>query len=363
MSNINTLKKSLSKKYKIDSDIFDFYSEYDYSLTYEENYTIIDEKLKELFGSSENDLYSQYQEEEIKTFKKNSFSEKIKSLFYKDDKKQLKTYDKLSQNSSISNSFNFKMNFYLNALLKSKTNHCLLINGTAGIGKTYYLKQELASNNKLKYKFISSMLPPTQFYKILHEYKDYNLIIFDDVRDIYNSRTINFLMSATDKERICSWISNASALKGTKPFKLNAKIIIINNFIPKRFKDNYKALESRSFNLNFELSKKDFIIRLKEISILKKIPLEVTDYLITLLTSKPYLIIDLRTLDKAYLFYTINKDIWKDLLLENLGIDEDLKAFWKATQEAETETERSKLFKYYSNKSIRSYWRLKKLMS
>lgn len=126
----------------------------------------------------------------------------------------------------------------------------LLVTGTAGIGKTKTVKEQLQDKGQA-YKYFSGGIKNARaLYQVLYDNNDKNLVlVFDDVNNILrNKEAIELLRVATtnDKKREITYTDNVIKA-GNRKYKpqmiFESRIIIITN-IPKKKLD--KAIVSRT---------------------------------------------------------------------------------------------------------------------
>jgi hypothetical protein len=173
------------------------------------------------------------------------------------------------------------LNESLKAISKG-TIQILILKGDAGNGKSYTTLKYLKDNNK-DFGYIDSYATPLGFYEILYNNKDKDIIIFDDVHGIQDSRIISMFKSAcwnsqnSNKKRTVSYHSTGKReqMKLPDSCEIKSKIILILNEDIKGF----EPIINRGISINFDFSFKEKIKIFKNIKDKKNIDEEVIKYI------------------------------------------------------------------------------------
>jgi len=168
----------------------------------------------------------------------------------------------------------------LKALLGENFN-LLICKGEAGFGKSHRVKEFLKEND-VSHAWFSSYATPLKFYDLLHENKDKEVIVFDDVQSIDNNLIKGMLKSACwsvlNEKRKVSYYTTSEAIKKLgcpEEFEINANIILIYNYdMP-----DYAPLISRGLTIDINFSFKEKIQILEELREKANIYEEVLDYI------------------------------------------------------------------------------------
>ena len=252
---------------------------------------------------------------------------------------------------------------YLKLITDDKTKiNCLVIESEQGIGKTTIVKNILKQLNK-EVLYINSYTTSLAFYKIIY-YNRFKNIILDDVYGLYNDeKGISILraLTNTEKVRYINYQSTSDKLDVPSSFVFEGSITILTNKITNEM-DNSLLGRAIHRTINFTLKEKlDFVesiikfqyglnaFEIKEILDFLKINVDET--------TKNF---SFRSVLKIVEFYKHNKEIWKELGLEELEKDEilvfikDLIAKYKQVNEQVEE------FIELTGRSRRTFFRLKK---
>lgn len=268
--NVDKLKTQLIKKYpelinKIDT--FDFNSEYDTTLTYQENYKQILEKLKQLgliekFKENKiRDIDKIYQEQE-QLWKQKMLEEELKELREIQEKRYSEIIAK--QNTEIQKYY-LELEHNINMLLNYNEHYGLIILGKAGIGKSFNTAITL---KKMGFNFYiqTGNITSLSLFHLLYAYrKEKDVLIFDDTQALLkNKETLSLLNSAlwcVEGTRILMWKSTTKKLMCPQTFEYRGKIIILANQLPKN-----EPIFSRTLTYNLDFSREELIELMYEIA-------------------------------------------------------------------------------------------------
>ena len=184
--NKDRLKKKVKDLIGEDFDLFDFNSEYDSNLTYEENFNIIIPKVKLLVGGVPKLKKDCHMDNgKYKEMVKNSF-EKYKigceHRFEKDLNKILEQLDSKKFKEKF-----FKPESYIKMVVK---NHLkgFMLSGEGGLGKSYLTLKTLKECG-LKiyedYAYLKGYITTLELYHFIYENKN-KLIVLDDINILDN---------------------------------------------------------------------------------------------------------------------------------------------------------------------------------
>lgn len=229
-----------------DYDKLDFSAELDRSLSVSENKELFKQKFAPFYKKNIKDLIEKAQLEEEK--------EKLQkiNLARNEELKAIEEFKKIDLSGKVT----FRKFEIIQQLLKCLSfYHSVIIEGEAGLGKTYsildYFNKEYKEEN---YTYLSGYVTPLSFYKFLWENKEKTIII-DDVVGIHNQKVMSLLKSvlfSTNGKRSVSYLTTfkeAQELPST--FIFEGKIIYLTNKFPSGYDED--AVKSRAFfyNLNF----------------------------------------------------------------------------------------------------------------
>lgn len=208
--------------------------------------------------------------------------------------------------------FNVPSNL-IGTLLNTDEFHGLLLYGAGGLGKTVCTMDKLhAELREHEIHYQNGYTTPLALYETLHTYRDYKVIVLDDVEGLFgNKLSVSILKGAlwkSDGVRKVSYTSTSSILaKRLLPyaFPIKAKIIIMCNEVPNFEKPDLKALVNRmlAYEVRFTYQEKmdickEFLFAEKMSEPLKERVLDV----LTKNTSAATVDFSFRTLKKAIAF-------------------------------------------------------------
>lgn len=324
---------SICEKYKVESDLIDIEALYDSKITEEENLELFKEIIEGL--SSSKDFETKI-EGDRKTKKKSIKSEKqeidkidIENLL-KESELSEKEFEKslneikFQTTNTLEKAFKVTKSL-LTTLTKSKTIFGLILEGGAGIGKSYTtikVFKDLGLKKGENFNILSAYTTPLELYQFLYDNKDNKIIILDDTMAFFDNKiNIGIVLSALwgEGKRMVHYHSTSGKLKVPKSFIFNSKIVWCVNSLPKQL----QAVKSRCFYHKLDFSYKEKIKLFYEIAKVKKIPLEIVDFIKNNsdeLTED----LDFRLLIKVYDISKHNKDNWEEITARLLGKSEKL---------------------------------------
>ena len=318
----------ICEKYKVEADLLDIEALYDSKISEGENLEFFKEMIE---GMSSSNNFEAKIEGDRKTKKSSIKQEKSEAerleleqlqketeLSKKEFEKAInkikfETTDTLEQAFSITKAL-------ITTLNKSKEVFGLILKGGSGIGKSYTtikVLKDLGLKKGVGYEMMSAYTTPLEFYQFLYENKDNKIVILDDTMGFFNNPiNIGIVLSALwgEGKRIVHYHSSSGKLKVPNSFIFNSKIIWCVNELPKEL----SAVKSRCYFHELDFSYKYKIKLFYEIAKIKKIPLEVVDFIrdnSDELTPD----LDFRLLMKINDIYRYNKKNWKEIGSNLLG--------------------------------------------
>lgn len=307
------------------ADLFDFNAELDKSLTFNESWQNIHNKVKLLLGKSlkeqadnaaaAQEMQQAQQRKQIEEQEKNTLEElqKIPALPIA----EFKTFSEWRS--------------YIIALKNSPDIHFLLGLGEKGLGKSFTTINTI-KNLDFEYVYRNSKITPLMLYKFLFDNREGKLIIFDDnLNMLHNEVSLGMLLAAlwsSEGRRVIRYESTSKLftdLAIPNKFFFDSKVILLTNDINLKNKE-LSALQDRGFNYEFNFSYGEKVAVMREII---KIPnfleYEKKKEILTYIEQKSNPAIDnfsFRLLLKAYSLYEYCSGTWKNLLDNLLKIDE-----------------------------------------
>lgn len=305
----NEIKNNLISK-GMDEKMIDVRSIFDESLTKEENLHLIcgesDKPKNDLKPEAEDFEKKMREKEELHTTK--VLEKAIKKI--KDE-----TSVKLDKYFVYTKEL-------INTLLKSKDINALILQSETGLGKSFVTVQTLLENNLVLNKdfvVIGGHLTPLELYHLLYKYND-KIIIIDDIGSIFeDTHSKSILLSALfnpSGERWISYLTSSTKLTAPSQFIFSGKLIFCLNDLP----EDLSALKSRCFFYELKFTFQEKLKICYEIAKLKKIPLEIMDWIKDNIDESFPL--DFRLPIKIYEIFHSNQD-WKTLSQAIIDVETD----------------------------------------
>lgn len=287
-------------------DKFDLKANYDSSLTYGENKTLIRDKLK---------IFIKDLKEEVEEVK----ADQEKILYQEKAKAEEEV---LEYNKKIVYDVNKDVDQYYQPIYRAVDKICtghsnlLFVRGIGGIGKSYSIKKILTQNNA-DYIEIAGEVTEAYLYRLIYE-NNGKIIWFKDVANLLNGlKSVNILKAATETEAVrVITKNNYSKSQADLPdrFICRCKFIFDYNNIQNNMRDDFEALIGRGDFIEFALSTKEiqFIMRTIAKTDAEK---EVTEFIIKNFRGSGLIRLNLRTQWKAtntYNYATTRGLDWKE---------------------------------------------------
>jgi len=327
---LKKLKDEVRKILKDDFDLFDFDSEVDSNLNFEENYNIIIPKVKHLKNTIPkykkdcetipDQQYKEIVEQEYKKYKiqcQRQFEKELNKILEKTDSKELeKQY--------------FKPRSYIKMVIKNHLKGLILF-GEGGLGKSYLTLKTLKDENLIiynDYSYLKGYMTTLELYHFLFENKD-KLIILDDINILDNENNLNLLKGCLDdNNRWVSYSTTSDKLKAPNRFLFTGKIILLLNCKPST-NPSLRAVETRVFNYEVKFDYKTKIKLIHELakkkykSLIEEERFKIVDF-IEKNTSEGTINLNFRLLFQLYECYLFDKNNFKKLAKGILKDDDDL---------------------------------------
>ena len=254
---IKRFRDYLSKN-DIEFDLVDLEHEIDGSLSFEENLTLLKEKLNLPRDINKEEEIQFYQEQR----------EKIEKEALKQEQEDI---SQLSTAEPQIDQYYFETIHYIKMLVKGYS-HALMYEGTAGLGKTHTVRKTLQQAGlKLGRDFahLQGYATPLSLVQFLYEHRDYKIIFIDDCEGILtNERGKTILKGSLDKqhgsERIVQYHTTLKNHSIPSRFTLKAKVIICANKYPSDA--DFDAIKDRCLYNRIDFDKDTIIKILTEIS-------------------------------------------------------------------------------------------------
>jgi DNA polymerase III delta prime subunit len=339
----------ICETYKVpfDFDLIDFSALVDEKLQYEENKNLLMPLIEGLSVKTE-----QTHKEKIETdLKQKGNSVKAeKEKIAKAELEGLKEEAKVSEQDfeKAINSIKFESskelesyfnvtNKLLGTLVNSKKIEGMILQGGAGLGKSFNTIKKLADLGLKKgkdYEILSSYVTPLELYKFLYDNRNGKIIILDDTMGFFNNKiNIGIVLSALwgEGKRIIHYHSSSGKLEVPQSFIFESKIVWCVNELPK----NMESVKSRCFYHELEFSYGEKIKLMYEIAKIQDIPFEIVDF-IKESSDESTENMDFRLLWKVNEIFKANPKEWKEIAIVGLCKDEKLVLLKQLLKECDT---------------------------
>lgn len=317
---------ALIMKYNIEPDTVDLRMIWDSALSYGENKTILEKFLITMGG----DVPRAVAEKQVKDEEVNFLAQQREQEELKAKMELEKSIEEIKSKTSNDIDKHFQiLNEYVDTIIKSKTVYGLLVEGEAGIGKSFGVVSRL-KNAGLKHDtdwvMLNSHITPLELYEFFWKHRD-KIIILDDISNLFEDETkTNLLMaslwSAVGK-RFMNWQSTTTKMTAPKEFPFTGKVIILTNKVP----EHLDTIKSRCFHYELGFSYSEKIKILYEIAKVNNIPMDVVDFIKNATT--PAHTLNFRTLFKINEIHTSQQQNgWTELALNELRAEPVRVQFW-----------------------------------
>ena len=256
----------------------------------------------------------------------------------------------------------------------TKTNqHCLIVKGSGGIGKTHTILKAL-ENKKLKggqhYIYVAGYLTPLKFFELLrivNTLENPKILFIDDIDSLLTNKINIFLLKSA------LWEVNGKRLVHYDSSKVEnnlvdfkGKIILALNNIPNSIFN--EALLDRTIFYKIRLTKEELVSHIEN----KVIPhLNISnisnDEKLTIWNQiKQYIRLNnftVRTYLRAIDFYKSDKNKWFTLFIASLNLSDEDQLVYDLNHEETQESVRILKFGRNTGKSERTYYNIKKRLN
>ena len=228
---------------------------------------------------------------------------------------------------------------YTDITIKSNKLDLFVLKGAEGLGKTYQVLKTLEGHGlkeNLNYVYISGYITPLELFTTLAKCQTLEspkLFVLDDLNGILNNKTcVALLKSALWGKKVVSYQSSTSKLnEENTSISFTGKVIMIINSI-KEAKSLSDPLLDRGIYFNFKLSPKEKIEYIESVlpvigdDITEVDKLEVWRNIKRFSGNQRF---SLRTLIRAFQYYSYSKENWFNLFLNTLELTPDQLTFYK----------------------------------
>lgn len=339
-------------------DKFDLEAEWDSSLSWTENKTILTEKLAELGSPSDKETAKKYDSEAEDRFNQEVIAQEREFL----EEEQKKDYERIKAMSTPELQKHYwKLERIIDTLVDGDVASMILL-GPAGMGKTFTTIQHLAVRD-VEFSFHNGNISALEMYHILYANREKRIVIFDDTQALlHNKSAMSILLSALYSptgRRILEWRTTSKKLKAPPIFEFKSKIVFIANALP----SDCEPLVSRCFKFNLDFTREEMLEIMLEIakmpSGLKKAErFAIVDFIRdnSDISTKD---VDLRLQKKVELVFRHNRDKWQELAKCFFEQDEMLMKMKEILASSATSKEQVKAFLEQTGYSRAQFYKLK----
>lgn len=318
--------------------------------------------------------------EGVKESKRDLDLEKLRKVKSEEDS-FFDTYKNLDYESLLTDAYT-QLDVAINMVLE-KISFGAIIEGSAGIGKTYRVISACSRYKDLKTDYISGFTTPASLFIKMYSKRNYDVLILDDVAQLLSSpKNLAFFKSALWDLKGERWLEydTTKNLKDEfgelvpRRFKINARIIIITNNLPKSNPD-IEAVKSRISYVKIELPHSELLNILRQVAksyeptdfkLSESERLECYDFLVAN-SSECNARLDIRVLVKIFQYKAYSnliKDprLWMTWSLNLLQQDDRLVIVKTLLADKNFDSEEARVTKFFelTGDSRPTYFRLKK---
>lgn len=209
---------------------------------------------------------------------------------------------------------------YVRTLLRADTVHALVIEGEAGLGKSFTTVQTLkeAGLKAEDFVVINSHSTPLELYHLLYNNRN-EIVILDDIGSLWDDKiSIGIILAALwnpTGKRMVSYFSSTSKLNAPQQFEFGGKIIILTNRLPQEL----ETIRSRCFCLTLKFSFAEKLRLIRAMCDINKMPFEIVEFIEQ--SARPVHKLNFRLLFKIYEIYRHNiNNGWQRLAMEQFEV-------------------------------------------
>ena len=361
------LKNYVKKRLPNDYDKYDVEAKVDTSISFEENKSIIEEEITELYGERLDEIIKKekgYQEQEDLMI-----IQEIKKTEDKAQKEFKESLDNLDIKSSknIDKSF-MVLNKYVKAVCSRAVNG-LILEGDTGIGKSHNVLKAI-NESGIEFIYCSGYTTTLELYHFLYEHKD-KVIFFDDTKNIFSSNAgleiLKSCLFSVNGKRLVRYSTTSNKLKVPNQFIFEGGLIVSVNDLGWKQDEDLKAVVDRViyYNLKFDYFEKLKIIKelvnkdYKETT--KKDREFIFDY-IKNNTTKATENLNFRLFFKLLDIYLFDKDNFNILAKDLIRTNKEIDYLYQVLEKSNSIKEAQVSWTEETGKSRRTFYRLKKQM-
>jgi len=343
-------------KNEFEFESFDFEGEYDNEISYKENIIRIAEEYPNLEFLLRNKTVKKLQIKADKELIEREVNKEYQKQIQEDIKKEIKK----AENITLKGIYEYMEK--LTSVLLNSPQKCLLVNGEAGLGKTYTIRNKIRKE-KVNLEYISGNITHKGFINRLNDISNTTVktcVLLDDIDNILTDKGLIATLKGLLSNEITIYETNNEKIV----FKPNDNIKFI--LIANKYPHSFEAIIDRSIFCEVKLNYYEKIAVMKE---LIKIPYgnmsieqqkEVFEF-IDEKTNPATKNFSLRTLFKGFNVFISQKENYKDCLIKLFESDERVLLVEKLIKDNTlfTEKEKAQEFNNITNLSTRTYYRIK----
>lgn len=244
----------------------------------------------------------------------------------------------------------------IRSLSHSENIHALIVEGSAGIGKSH-VASEVLNAEEIEFESIQGHITPLQLYSFLYNNNEKMIVIDDNGTLLKNPSSLSILLNVLwgiDGKRTVCWLSTSEKLKVPERFDFKGKIMLLTNSFPA----DLENVKSRAFFYLFSMDFSEKVKMMAEMAENRGIDMEIVDWIKENCTEINN--IDLRTLAKLDSLKK-SSDNWKELAAGILEVDEKKLLVRELLKELPVEKAAQEFVKR-ANRSRMTFYNIKKKM-
>jgi hypothetical protein len=338
--NLHRFLSRIAEKKGVSSELVDFSSVVDLSLSYREN----KEKIRKLVGS-------------MRSITKEQFDRLVEEHEREHERELLEEdLDRIKKGEIPDlRPFFRRYTAHVETFLDNSVVRGMVVVGKRGIGKSYNLLLMLRERNA-NFVVIRGHQTPLSFYKTLYEHSNGYVLVLDDTVNVLENRDIqSLLLGALDYDNnVVQWNSTSPLMEDLpSSFRFNSKVILLLNEMPKN-NEVMEAILDRCVVYRLEFSKKELLEMLCILARQRGYPEEVFEFI---RENADFLDLSLRLLDKIHAYY--GREGWEDLAREVSERDSMETYVLRLCREEPSTREQVKRFIEETGYSRRTFFRIK----
>lgn len=252
-----------------DSVVFDWDSEIDKKISFEENKTQLRDKIRTLINEYSEENIQNLKKKDVEIITEKEYEQLVTQEIVRAEKQATLEFEKAlkkienDKTTEVLEDLYFLPKQFAKMVANGNAKGFILF-GEAGMGKSYTIMRAFREAKK-EFVYLSGHITSLELYQFLFNHRRENIIL-DDVNVLENEINLNMLKSClNDNSRLVCYNTSSGKLKVPNRFIFEGTICLLLNKKP-RDNENLNAVESRVLNYELKLTYEDKIKILVELS-------------------------------------------------------------------------------------------------